>query len=82
VTGTPGRKTPGDQVFAKVERRGDAIVGLFNTTTALGSAPVAISTTAAAIGLPPTRTATWCRTCGQASRWWPAGKASGYRPPA
>jgi hypothetical protein len=43
----------GDQVFAKVERRGDAIVGLFNTTTALSSAPVTISTTAAAIGLPP-----------------------------
>jgi hypothetical protein len=53
VAGMPGRKTPGDQVFAKVERRGDAIVGLFNTTTALGSAPVTILTTAAAIGLPP-----------------------------
>jgi hypothetical protein len=53
AAGTPGRKTPGDQVFAKVERRGGAIVGLFNTTTALSSAPVAISTTAAAIGLPP-----------------------------
>ena len=50
--GTPGRKA-GDQVFAKVERGGDAIVGLFNTTTALSSAPVTISTTAAAIGLPP-----------------------------
>jgi hypothetical protein len=53
VTGTAGRKAAGDQVFAKVERRGDAIVGLFNTTTALRSAPVTISTTAAAIGLPP-----------------------------
>jgi hypothetical protein len=53
VTGKPGRKTAGHQVFAKVERRGDAIVGLFNTTTALSSAPVRISTTAAAIGLPP-----------------------------
>jgi hypothetical protein len=52
VAGTPGRK-PGHQVFAKVERRGDAIVGLFNTTTTLRSAPVTISTTAAAIGLPP-----------------------------
>lgn len=51
-SGTPGRQ-PGAQVFAKVERRGDAIVGLFNTTTRLGSAPVTISTTAAAIGLPP-----------------------------
>jgi len=51
-SGTPGGK-PGDQVFAKVERSGDAIVGLFNTTTSLSSAPVAISTTAAAIGLPP-----------------------------
>jgi len=52
VVGSPGSK-PGDQVFAKVERCGDAIVGLFNTTTALSSRPVAISTTAAAIGLPP-----------------------------
>jgi hypothetical protein len=52
VVGTPGRK-PGDQVFAKVERRGDAVVGLFNTTTKLSSSPVTISTTAAAIGLPP-----------------------------
>jgi len=50
--GSPGR-TAGDQVFAKVERSGDAIVGLFNTTTTLSSAPVTISTTAAAIGLPP-----------------------------
>jgi len=49
--GTPGRK-PGRQVFAKVERRGDAIVGLFNTTTKLSSRAVSISTTAAAIGLP------------------------------
>jgi hypothetical protein len=49
--GTPGRK-PGHQVFAKVERRGDAIVGLFNTTTKLSSSAVSISTTAAAIGLP------------------------------
>jgi hypothetical protein len=50
--GTPGRQA-GDQVFAKVERRGDAIVGLFNTTTELSSSPVTISTTAAAIGLRP-----------------------------
>jgi hypothetical protein len=55
VAGKPGRKTPGHQVFAKIERRGGAIVGLFNTTTALSSAPVTISTTAAAIGLPPDR---------------------------
>jgi hypothetical protein len=52
VTGKPGRAA-GDQVFAKVERRGDAVVGLFNTTTTLSSAPVTISTTAAAIGLRP-----------------------------
>jgi Alpha galactosidase C-terminal beta sandwich domain/Alpha galactosidase A len=52
VDGSPGSK-PGDQVFAKVERCGDAVVGLFNTTTTLNSRPVAISTTAAAIGLPP-----------------------------
>jgi Alpha galactosidase C-terminal beta sandwich domain/Alpha galactosidase A len=49
--GTPGSK-PGDQVFAKVERRGDAIVGLFNTTTSRSSSPVSIATTAAALGLP------------------------------
>ena len=51
ITGTPGGK-PGDQVFAKVEPSGDAVVGLFNTTTNLSSGPVSISTTAAAIGLP------------------------------
>jgi alpha galactosidase C-like protein/alpha galactosidase A-like protein len=51
VTGKPGG-SPGDQVFAKVEKHGDAIVGLFNTTTKMSSAPVTISTTAAAIGLP------------------------------
>ncbi len=49
--GTPGGKA-GDQVFAKVEPSGDAVVGLFNTTTRLSSAPVTIATTAAAIGLP------------------------------
>ncbi len=49
--GTPGAR-PGDQVFAKVERRGDAIVGLFNTTTSRTSGAVSIATTAAAIGLP------------------------------
>src|SRR6202167_6221718 len=53
VTRAAGRKTAGDQVFAKIDRRGDGIVGLFNTTTARSSAPVTISTTAAAIGLPP-----------------------------
>ena len=51
MVGTPGTK-PGDQVFAKVEPAGDAVVGLFNTTTKLSSGPVAISTTAAALGLP------------------------------
>jgi hypothetical protein len=51
LTGSPGGKA-GDQVFAKVESGGDAIVGLFNTTTKLSSSPVTISTTAAAIGLP------------------------------
>jgi hypothetical protein len=50
--GTPGSGA-GYQVFAKVDPRGDGIVGLFNTTTKLSSAPVTISTTAAAIGLPP-----------------------------
>jgi Alpha galactosidase A/Alpha galactosidase C-terminal beta sandwich domain len=52
ASGTPGNKA-GNQVFAKVEPGGDAIVGLFNTTTKLTSSPVAIATTAAAIGLPP-----------------------------
>ena len=51
VAGSPGSEA-GDQVFAKVEPSGDAIVGLFNTTTKLSSSPVTISTTAAAIGLP------------------------------
>jgi hypothetical protein len=49
--GTPGT-SPGDQVFAKVEHNGDAVVGLFNTTTTLSSSPVTITTTAAALGLP------------------------------
>jgi hypothetical protein len=49
--GTPGSDA-GDQVFAKVERGGSAVVGLFNTTTKLSSGPVTISTTAAALGLP------------------------------
>lgn len=35
-----------------MEPSGDAIVGLFNTTTKLKSGPVDISTTAAALGLP------------------------------
>jgi len=52
VVGSPG-PAPGDQVFAKRERCGDAIAGLFNTTTTLSSKPAKISTTAAAIGLPP-----------------------------
>jgi hypothetical protein len=51
VTGSPGTAA-GHQVFAKVESCGDAIVGLFNTTTTLTSSPVTISTTAAKLGLP------------------------------
>jgi Alpha galactosidase C-terminal beta sandwich domain/Alpha galactosidase A len=51
ITGTPGAKA-GNQVFAKVEPGGDAVVGLFNTTTKLSSSPVTITTTASAIGLP------------------------------
>ncbi len=51
-SGTPGAKA-GTQILAKVESGGDAIVGLFNTTTKLSSNPVAIATTAAALGLPP-----------------------------
>jgi hypothetical protein len=35
-----------------VEPAGDAIVGLFNTTTKLTSSPVTVSTTASALGLP------------------------------
>jgi hypothetical protein len=41
----------GSQVFAKTEKNGDVIVGLFNTS----SAPRAVSTTAAALGLPAAR---------------------------
>ncbi|MGH3293776.1 MAG: alpha-galactosidase, partial [Trebonia sp.] len=51
LVGSPGGKA-GNQAFAKVEPCGDAIVGLFDTTTKLSSSPVAISTTAAAVGLP------------------------------
>jgi hypothetical protein len=51
ASGTPG-DSAGDQVFAKVEPGGDAIVGLFNTTTDTSTDPVTIATTAAAIGLP------------------------------
>jgi alpha-galactosidase len=35
-----------------VETGGDAVVGLFNTTTKLSSSAVSISTTAAKLGLP------------------------------
>jgi hypothetical protein len=49
--GSPGHGA-GHQVFAKKERRGDAIVGLFNTTTNLSSRAVTISVTAKALGLP------------------------------
>jgi Alpha galactosidase A/Alpha galactosidase C-terminal beta sandwich domain len=49
--GSPGGHA-GDQVFAKAEHGGDAVVGLFNTTTKLSSSAAAISTTAAALGLP------------------------------
>jgi hypothetical protein len=51
TSGSPGAAA-GHQVFAKVETSGDAIVGLFNTTTTLSSSPVTISTTAAKLGLP------------------------------
>jgi hypothetical protein len=51
LAGSPGSKA-GHQVFAKVEHSGDAVVGLFNTTTKLSASPVTISTTAAALGLP------------------------------
>ena len=51
LVGTPGNSA-GDQVFAKKERGGDAVVGLFNTTTKLSSKPVTLTTTAAALGLP------------------------------
>jgi hypothetical protein len=51
AAGSPGSGA-GDQVFAKVEPSGDAVVGLFNTTTRLSSSPVTLTTSAAAIGLP------------------------------
>ena len=50
-SGTPGPR-PGQQVFAKKEAGGDAVAGLFNTTTSAGSKPVTISVTARALGLP------------------------------
>ena len=50
-SGTPGSKA-GSQVFSKVESGGDAVVGLFNTTSKTSSKAVSISTTAAALGLP------------------------------
>ena len=40
--------TPAAQVFAKTEKNGDVVVGLFNTTTE----PEVVSTTASAVGLP------------------------------
>jgi len=51
VSGTPG-DSAGYQVFSKIESKGDAIVGLFNTDTDATTAPVTIATTAAALGLP------------------------------
>ena len=51
LAGSPGSGA-GDQVFAKVEPSGDAIVGLFDTSTKLSLSPATIATTAAAIGLP------------------------------
>jgi len=44
--------TPAAQVFAKTEKSGDVVAGLFNT----GSQPEVISTTAAAVGLPASTT--------------------------
>jgi hypothetical protein len=51
VSGAPG-DSAGYQVFSKIESRGDAVVGLFNTDTDTTTAPVTIATTAAALGLP------------------------------
>jgi Alpha galactosidase C-terminal beta sandwich domain/Alpha galactosidase A len=52
--GSPGHGA-GHQVFAKKEPRGDAVAGLFNTTTDLSSRAVTISVTAKALGLPADR---------------------------
>jgi hypothetical protein len=41
--------TATEQVFAKTEKNGDVVVGLFN----IGGAPEVVSTTASAVGLPP-----------------------------
>ena len=51
ISGSPG-DSAGYQVFAKVEPKGGAIVGLFNTDTDTSTGPVTIATTATAIGLP------------------------------
>jgi hypothetical protein len=40
------------QIFSKVEKSGDAVVGLFNTDQLAGAKPELISTTASALGLP------------------------------
>jgi hypothetical protein len=49
--GSPGAGA-GHQVFAKKEPGGDAVAGLFNTTTSLSSRAVTISVTAKELGLP------------------------------
>jgi hypothetical protein len=46
------RDSAGSQVFAKRERSGDAIVGLFDTDQATGARAEILSTTATAVGLP------------------------------
>ncbi len=51
ISSSPG-DSAGYQVFAKVEPKGGAIVGLFNTDTDTSTGPVTIATTATAIGLP------------------------------
>ncbi len=40
------------QIFTKLEPRGDAVVGLFDTDQASGATPELVSTTASALGLP------------------------------
>ena len=54
------------QIFAKLEPRGDAVVGLFDTDQTAGATPEVISTTASASGCRPARAAIASRTSGPA----------------
>ena len=58
------------EVFAKVEPRGDAIVGLFDTNTNLNAPNDTISTTTSAIGLPSSAYGYWVQNLWTGQMWW------------